>query len=180
MGDEIEYFLKLTVVGDHNVGKTALLETFTNGGFIRDELPKLFSSNTVTVEEFSIDLWDTDPSDKVQKLRPITYTNTCIFLICFSIDNASSHESVTTKWVPEIRKFSSKIPFMIVGTKTDLRTRSSIHPDVGKELAEAAGAVKYMECSAIHNDNVQEVFLEAARLSDRRSLQEKSKTCVLL
>jgi hypothetical protein len=44
-----------------------------------------------------------------------------VFLVCFSLISPSSFENVRTKWIPEISHHCPNVPFLLVGTKLDLR-----------------------------------------------------------
>lgn len=59
-----------------------------------------------------------------ERLRPLSYPNTDIFLICFSISNRISFENVKSTWLPEIRHHCPHSKFVLVGTKIDLRNNS--------------------------------------------------------
>ena len=72
-------------------------------------------------------LWDTGAHEEYDRLRPIQYLNTDIFVVCFSIVSPSSFDNVTTKWIPEIKHHVPDAPFLLVGTKSDLR-RSYRYP----------------------------------------------------
>lgn len=49
------------------------------------------------------------------------------FLLCFSVDNIHSYHNIESKWQPEVRHHCPKIPFIVVGTKTDLRPTATQH-----------------------------------------------------
>lgn len=96
-------------------------------------------------------------------------------MICFAINSEDSMENVRTKWIQEIHQFRSSpdTPILLVGTKIDLRQSvkdpaarknlsSGIH---GHALAKEVGADKYLECSALSQENVTLVFEEVARLA---------------
>ena len=80
-----------------------------------------------------------------------------------------SHE----QWVPEITHHCPKTPFLLVGTKNDLRDdagtteklaktkQKAITVKQGKELARELKAVKYVECSALTQEGLKNVFDEA-------------------
>jgi cell division control protein 42 len=65
------------------------------------------------------------------------------------------------QWVPEINYHCPKAPFLLVGTKEDLRDDAStieklatvgqkpISVKAAEKLARELGAVKYLECSAL-------------------------------
>ena len=72
-------------------------------------------------------------------------------------------ECVSTKWQPEIKAFSKDIPFLLVGTRTDLRdgqegNRNFVTVKEGEKKAKEIGAVCYMECSSKEMKGVSEVF----------------------
>ena len=56
------------------------------------------------------------------RLRPLSYPDTDVILMCFSIDSPDSLENIPEKWVPEVKQFCPNVPIVLVGTKLDLRT----------------------------------------------------------
>ena len=131
-----------------------------------------------------------------------------MFLICFSIISPPSFENVTSKWYPEISHHCPKVPCLLVGTKLDLRdpearekARIKVNPiSYEQGLAKAKevnishrlscnlqmlkiNAIKYMECSALTQKGLKEVFDEAIRcvISPKVNPKKKEKKgCVLL
>ena len=66
-------------------------------------------------------LFDTAGQEDYDNLRKLAYNDTDIYIICFSVVNEDSFRNVETRWVPEIRKYSPLVPFILVGTKIDQR-----------------------------------------------------------
>merc|ERR1712083_36200 len=103
------------------------------------------------------------------------------FLVCFSIISRSSYENVKTKWIPEA-------PFLLVGTKTDLRNDQDVTQKVGQvlqandgtSLAKELGAKSYVECSALTQDGLKNVFDEAIRAALSKDAKQKKKGCQIL
>ncbi len=81
------------------------------------------SSATVMVDSrmVSLGLWDTAGQEDYDRLRPLSYPGTDVFLVCFSLVERSSFENVPAKWVPEIKHNVPTAPWILVGTKLDLR-----------------------------------------------------------
>lgn len=119
----------------------------------------------------------------------MSYPDTNIFLVCFSVVNPSSYANVKTKWVPEIRHHCPQTPIVLIGTKLDLREdeemlkklkekdQSPITTDMGKRLATEIGAVHYGECSARTQKGLKEIFNAAieAHLNPKTNAKDKDR-----
>uniref|UniRef100_A0A671MH90 Cell division control protein 42 homolog n=1 Tax=Sinocyclocheilus anshuiensis TaxID=1608454 RepID=A0A671MH90_9TELE len=157
--------IKCVVVGDGAVGKTCLLISYTTNKFPSEYVPTVFDNYAVTVmiggEPYTLGLFDTAGQEDYDRLRPLSYPQTDVFLVCFSVVSPSSFENVKEKWVPEISHHCPRTPFLLVGTQVDLRDDSNtveklaknkqrpISPESGEKLARDLRAVKYVECSAL-------------------------------
>eukprot|EP01089_Gocevia_fonbrunei_P013817 TRINITY_DN362_c0_g3_i1.p1 TRINITY_DN362_c0_g3~~TRINITY_DN362_c0_g3_i1.p1 ORF type:complete len:199 (+),score=41.08 TRINITY_DN362_c0_g3_i1:88-684(+) len=171
--------MKLVVVGDGAVGKTCLLISYANNRFPEEYVPTVFDNYVVNLtagdDTIELGLWDTAGQEEYDRLRPLSYANANVFLICFSVVNPTSFENVTSKWYPEVQHFCPNIPIILVGTKYDLRSdektinklkesgQSSISLEQGEDLAKKLKAVKFIECSAFTGHNLKLVFDEAVK-----------------
>ena len=120
-------------------------------------------------------LWDTAGQEDYDRLRPLSYPQTDVFLICFSLVSPPSFENVRTKWCPEIAHHAPNIPIILVGTKLDLREdpetvgklrERKMQPIMyaqGNQMAKDIGAVRYLECSALTQKGLKGVFDEVSR-----------------
>lgn len=99
------------------------------------------------------------------RLRPLSYSNASVFLLCFSVASRASYENIREKWYPELRRYSPKVPFILVGTQADRRPASPASAFVlqaeGVRTAKDLGAVSYVECSALTREGLREVFVNA-------------------
>ncbi|KDR84516.1 hypothetical protein GALMADRAFT_220242 [Galerina marginata CBS 339.88] len=172
--------VKLVLMGDIGVGKTCLLIAYTSNRF-PDYAPTVFGSyvetNVVDGKSVNLQLWDNTARTENDRLRPLAYPGTDIFVICFSIANPSSYESVRTKWYPEkIHYGPSSAAVIVVGLKSDLRddpeTRerlrncrtAPISYQQGIAMCKDIGAAMYFECSARTGLGLRAVFEEAMRV----------------
>lgn len=172
--------IKAVVVGDGGVGKTCLLISYTTNTFPNDYIPTVFDNYSASVmidgEPIKLGLWDTAGQAEYDRLRPLSYPQTEIFMVCFSVVSPESFLNVKAKWMPEILHHSPKdILILLVGTKTDLRDdlhvldelaerkQSPISLEQGTKLAKDVGAVRYIECSAATQLGIQELFEYAIR-----------------
>jgi len=77
-------------------------------------------------------LWDTAGQEDYDRLRPLSYPDTHVILMCFSIDSPDSLENIPEKWTPEVRHFCPNVPIILVGNKKDLRNDPNIISDLKK------------------------------------------------
>ncbi|KAG0745039.1 hypothetical protein G6F24_015974 [Rhizopus arrhizus] len=55
------------------------------------------------------------------RLRPLSYPDSHVILICFAVDSPDSLENVQEKWISEVLHFCQGLPIVLVGCKKDLR-----------------------------------------------------------
>jgi len=135
-----------------------------------------YSANVqVDGKPINLGLWDTAGQEDYDRLRPLSYPQTDVFIIAFSVVNPSSFENVRAKWYPEVSHHCPNTPIILVGTKVDLREDSSmieklaakkqspITNEQGSQMLKEISGVKYMECSAITQNGLKPVFDEAIR-----------------
>ncbi|KAF1476778.1 Rho-related GTP-binding protein RhoF, partial [Megadyptes antipodes antipodes] len=82
---------------------------------------KYAASLQVGGKPVKIHLWDTAGQEDYDRLRPLSYLDTNVVLICFDVTNPNSYNNILTKWYPEVTHFCKGVPVLLVGCKTDLR-----------------------------------------------------------
>eukprot|EP01083_Nonionella_stella_P055130 145506_1 len=99
--------IKVVVVGDGAVGKTCLLVSYANNMFPKDYIPTVFDNYTIHTsvdgQVITLNLWDTAGQEEYDNLRPLSYAETDVFLICFDISKRDSFENTGTHWLSEIQ-----------------------------------------------------------------------------
>ncbi|XP_052750468.1 ras-related C3 botulinum toxin substrate 1-like [Galleria mellonella] len=181
--------IKCVVVGDGCVGKTCLLISYTTNAFPGEYLPTVFDHYSANVmvdgKPINLGLWDTAGQDDYDRLRPLSYPQTDVFLICFAIDNPTSLSNVRTKWYQEVKHHCPNTPIILVGTKLDLRDDKETIENLkegklapvtypqGFDMSKEINAVKYIECSALTQKSLKTVFDEAIRAVLRPSRPQK-------
>ena len=53
----------------------------------------------------NLGLFDTAGQEEYDKLRPMAYTDTDVFIVCFSMVDKDSLENILNKWAPEVNSF---------------------------------------------------------------------------
>jgi small GTP-binding protein len=173
---------KIVVVGDGACGKTCLLTVYVNGQFPEDYVPTVFENH---VSEMMIDgklyelaLWDTAGQEEYDRLRPLSYCETDVVIICFGVDMKDSLLNIESKWITEVKHYCPQDPILLTGLKTDLRSTETdcVTAAEGQALANKLD-VQYVECSAKKNIGVEAVFEAAVRATGKPA---KSGGCALL
>jgi len=192
--------IKLVVVGDGAVGKTCLLIAYTSNSFPREYVPTVFDNYTAHVmvegKTISLGLWDTAGQEDYDRLRPLSYPSTDVFLLCFSLVNSTSFKNVKIKWLREVRHHCPNAKLILVGTKLDAREDKDIVAKLqdqglkavetpeGEALGKEIGAIRYMECSALTQKGLKSVFDEAIKAILRPKKgpppKKKNEGCMLL
>jgi len=171
--------IKCVTVGDGAVGKTCLLMSYVNNTFSGDHIPTIFDNYSANVmvdnQVVKLQLWDTAGQDDYQRVRPLCYASTDVFLLCFSIVGPASMENVRKKWVPEIKHHNPDAKIVLCGTKLDLRSdadalqqlhdrrREPVSTNQGALLAKEIGAHAYVEASSVTQEGMKRVFDECIR-----------------
>merc|ERR1712047_59047 len=180
---------KLVIVGDGACGKTCLLIVFSKDQFPQVYVPTVFENYVADIEvdgkQVELALWDTAGQEDYDRLRPLSYPDTDVILMCFSIDSPDSLENIPEKWTPEVKHFCPNVPIILVGNKKDLRNDpntikelAKMKPEDGRTMAEKINAFAYLECSAKSKEGVREVFETATRAA-MQVKKKKRKQCVL-
>lgn len=186
---------KLVIVGDGACGKTCLLIVFSKDQFPEVYVPTVFENYVADIEvdgkQVELALWDTAGQEDYDRLRPLSYPDTDVILMCFSVDSPDSLENIPEKWTPEVKHFCPNVPIILVGNKKDLRNdpntinelkkmkQEPVKPQDGRSMAEKINAFAYLECSAKSKEGVREVFENATRAALQVKKKKKHR-CTLL
>ena len=182
--------VKIVIVGDGATGKTCALEVFKNKTFPQAYVPTVFDNYTATVnlsgQEIRLSLFDTAGQDDYDRLRPLSYPNTDVFIILCSAESEITFDNVEHKWAEEIEHHCPNTPVILACNKIDLRDdpvyRSKcLAPEYGMELGKKIGAYFYCEFSAMesctpsskHFGSVDKCFSKAAMLGFKKKTGAK-------
>ncbi|KAH8912164.1 GTP-binding protein rho2 [Coniochaeta sp. PMI_546] len=188
---------KLVIIGDGACGKTSLLSVFTLGYFPTHYIPTVFENYVtdcrVDGKSVQLALWDTAGQEDYERLRPLAYSKAHVILIGFSVDTPDSLDNVKHKWIEEATEKCPGVPIILVGLKKDLRSDPVAIDEMrkkslrfvtehdGEAVAREIGARKYLECSSLSGEGVDDVFEAATRAAlltfERR---EHGGCCVIL
>ena len=102
------------------------------------------------------------------------------FLVCFALDTPNSLANVEHKWSPELQSHCRRGKILLVGLKKDLRQKKNcIDAKEAKQVAKRIKADGYVECSAMTQDGLYEVFDLAIRMIFVRAKHRKERKSLL-
>jgi len=170
---------KLVLVGIGGVGKSCLTIQFISQRFVEDYDPTLEDSYrkqiTVDSEECLLDIFDTAGQEDFSAVRDQYMRTGDGFLCVYSVTYIFSFQEVTPLYEHILRvKDCEKVPFVLVGNKSDLVDQREVTTEQGQQLA-ATLHCKFLESSAKSRTNVVESFHEIVREIKKMRALEKSQ-----
>ncbi|ODM87937.1 Ras-like GTP-binding protein Rho1 [Orchesella cincta] len=190
-----EFRKKLVIVGDGACGKTCLLIKFSKNQFPEFYAPTVFENYVADVDlngkQVEIALWDTAGQEDYDRLRPLSYPETDVILMAFSIDSPDSLENIPEKWSPEVKHFCPNVPIILVGNKKDLRGDQEVIDQLaklgqapvkfedGEAMADKINAFAYLECSAKTGEGVRDVFETATRAAIQVKKKKRMRCSIM-
>jgi len=187
---------KLVILGDGGIGKTCLFIRFAQNTFPDVYIPTIYDDDVV---EFVVDdkkvflnLCDTGGGLYYDRMRPLLYPGTKVFLLCYDIACCVTFEKIQTYWFPEVQKHCPTVPLILCGNKLDLRDdqetltnlekqdQTPVTKEEGIKMAAEINAYSYVECSAKTKEGLREVFEEAVRAAFTYIPPKREKKCFIL
>ena len=172
--------IKIMVIGESLVGKTALITRYTNNSFSGTYLTtvgidfqtKLLNINDKTIK---VELWDTAGQERFRNIAKNYFQSSDGFLIVYDITSKSSFEKLSF-WNEQVNlNAPENTKYIIVGNKKDLEEKREVKIEEGENFVKE-NKVKFYETSAKDGSNVNEVFELLAKeiVADSEKLQVKN------
>ena len=160
---------KLILVGDSGVGKSCLSIKASRNYFEDFYSPTVgfeFLTFNVKVQDKAVKLqiWDTCGQEVYRSLISSFYRSASLAIIVYSIDNENSFNNIE-KWLNDIKSQSSPdVKIFLIANKVDLADKRKVTREAGQNFASAHNVSFFTETSAKTGLNVQNVFIEAAKV----------------
>lgn len=158
--------MKLCLIGESGVGKSSLKQRFATDTFDvqiattvgMDMSRKDISVRTGRGDErglVKLSLWDTAGQEKYNSITNSSIRNSMGVVLVYDITDATTFNSIATRWLPIIRRECSEALILFIGNKTDMTRVISQEIAVGFAKKES---LYYYETSAKTGDNVANAF----------------------
>ena len=156
--------LKLALLGDPAVGKTSLINRYTDESFKDNYQPTLgvnIVMKKLNIEEFEVQLaiWDIAGQDKYDLTRKMFFEGCTACLLVFDITRSLTFDRIESKWLEDFKNFARSAGiYILIGKKSDLRNIGAVSTEKGQKLAEKIHASDFIETSAKFGENVEDAF----------------------
>ncbi|KAK6463345.1 small GTPase superfamily [Scheffersomyces coipomensis] len=175
--------LKLVILGESSVGKTALVHRFITNKFDSQTtntigaafITKTYHSQKDPQRRLKLEIWDTAGQERYRSLTPMYYRNAKVALVCFDLSNFDDTFKTAKFWIDQLQLNSSSnaedvINIRLIGNKFDL-IESSTEVDtveIQKKIDEFIISfnthnntnIRYNHTSAKTGSGIQELFDE--------------------
>lgn len=169
MGDDGKFTsVKLLLIGDSGVGKTAIMLQFSENTFsetfittvgidYKYKFVSLTNKETNKEEKIRLEIWDTAGQERFKAITRSYLRGAEGLLLVYDITDEITFENVKT-WMQQIQQFAEKdCDKVLVGNKCDLNSARKVEMQEGQSMADKFG-VQFFEASARSNLNIQEAF----------------------
>ena len=159
--------LKIAVLGQSMVGKSALTFRFINNKFPTEHDTTIEDSYSIPAKiddiQCQLEILDTAGQDDYQTMLDTWINSADGFILVYSIDNKESFESTKTRYDRIIRlKEGQKVSIIVVGNKCDLEDKRQVSKEEVEKYCNVMN-ISFLEASALNTINVKESFLTVSR-----------------
>jgi small GTP-binding protein len=161
-----EYRLKIAMLGDGAVGKTALTIRFTEGGFEADYKRTIgadFALKTLQLKDPKANVtcivWDLAGQPRFESVRQGFYRGARGGLLVYDVTRRRTFLNIDN-WKNEcFTNLGNPIPLVVVANKVDLADSRVVSREEGEKYAKEHEFL-YVESSALTGENVEEAYVD--------------------
>lgn len=162
--------IRLLVLGDEHVGKTALITSLLSEAF-SEEVPHVLDDITippiVSPDMVGTVIVDSSARPEDRPLLEEKVRASQVICLVYAADDAQSFARISSYWLPYIRSLGANVPVILVGNKIDVRGEDVSNEKFEDEIIPIMNDFKEVEtcveCSAKTLTNVAEVFYFAQK-----------------
>jgi len=168
--------LKIIVLGDSGVGKTAILHKFVSGQFVEQHKATIgadFSTKEINVDDklVTLQMWDTAGQERFASLGHAFYRGADACILVYDITNEQSFKSIE-QWRSNFLDNASpedpkSFPFLLIANKSDLSDKRQVPPAEGQKLARQY-EMEFSETSAFNGNNIDKAIRDVAKVASSR------------
>ena len=163
--EEDEFFFKIFILGEVNIGKTCFLTRYLDNTFSEETKNTIgidFRLKTVQIEDGStvkLQIFETNENINTSPILKFDLKSSHGIILTFSVISKKSFENIP-KWIKQIKEVSNEeVPIFLVGNMNDNEEKREITREEGEKLAKEY-YINYYECSSKTGKNINLIFDE--------------------
>lgn len=166
--DDYELLYKILLIGDTAVGKTSLINRFTDDSFNETFISTIgvdFKVKTVAIDGkiAKLQIWDTAGQERFRTITSSYYRGSQGVVLVYDVTNEESFNNIEL-WLSEVEIHAGKdVSKILIGNKTDLKHQRVVPCEKALKLANKY-QMYYVETSAKDSENVETSFISLANL----------------
>jgi len=174
---------KVLILGESKVGKSSILNRFTEKHFTENLPPTLgidYKITKVNIDktEVKLQIWDTAGQERFRSITESFYKGCQAVLLVFDLTDRDTFDK-TKSWLMSIYEKAGKdVTIVLVGNKYDLKGQNGVEVIPEFEITEFAQAhqIAYFNSSAKENYNISEIFSHIAKSVKDRHTSDSQTT----
>mmetsp|Transcript_6035 Transcript_6035/g.8369 ORF Transcript_6035/g.8369 Transcript_6035/m.8369 type:complete len:209 (-) Transcript_6035:134-760(-) len=176
---DLDFHLKVIILGDSGVGKSCLLKSFMGREFSEGYVSTIgvdFEMKQLVVQgrKVNLQIWDTAGQERFRTITTSYYRSCDAILVVFDITEPETFTNVEA-WLEDVRSYAKKdVNILLLGNKVDLYADRKVSYENAKQFADSC-RMGYIETSAKTDFNVDAAFNKAASLACSRRLSAESE-----
>ena len=189
---DIEDSIKIILVGNSGVGKTAIINRYIMDTFT-DELKPTLTMNyiekiiEINNKNIKINIWDTAGQEQYRSVNKLFIKNSKIVIFVYDITSKESFKDLDY-WIKFIKNELGQMVLLgLAGNKMDLIEKEEVSEEEGKELAKKLDAFFYLLSAKNDKEGIDTFFYELVKKYlksfffdfQRKEKIERKKTIVL-
>ena len=167
--DSYDESFKVSIIGDTLVGKSSIIQRALGKDFNNSYTPTIgFEFYTlgakINDKTLKLQLWDFSGKKIFEELNKRVLHDSKLAILVYDITNKETFEHIDI----HLKKFKEETKeenLILVGNKLDLENKREVSTEeVEQKCSVNCDFKKFIECSALSGDNIEEIFKEAARI----------------
>lgn len=163
-------------------GKTSLLTRFVDGDYqpqYKATLGADMKEKEVTINDQPVvlQIWDTAGQERFNALTSMFLKGANMCLLTFDLTRADSFETLAMwrdQFINQTKADAATFPFAVLANKSDMRAQRAVSQRRASQWCLTNGPnYKYYETSAKDSTNVQQAFMDVARLAVKQIEAER-------
>jgi small GTP-binding protein len=166
MYEEPKYIIKITLLGEKNVGKTSLVYRYIENKF-RDSYKATLGVNLLKKDMdvdgngVSVQIWDLGGQESFRSLRKLYLEGANGAFVMFDLTDRKTFDKLN-EWIESFKEARGEQPMVLIGNKSDLENQRKITDMEASNYAKDNN-MELILTSAKTGQNVEEAFIRLTK-----------------